>query len=362
MKHKKVIAVHPSDELYGADRVFLEAIKTVPKGIELEVWLPTDIVYPNHQLSQLLIANGVVVRHVPLPIVRRSYMRGRALVPLAIRFVQTLWLLVKSRPDLVYVNTSAAAAVLPLAKLSGARTVLHLHEYLDGRTALFINPLLTFADRIIAVSHAITKPLKPTFRRRTEVIYNGFDLPDPEALPLFDPIVFTVASRWNAWKGHDVLLQAWAQLRRKDVQLNILGAPPVIGKTIDVEALVEMLPNRRTVRILGESDDVRSVIDASHVIVVPSTRPDPLPTIAIEALAAGRMVMASNCGGLPEIIDDDVGQLIDAGNVEHWVRAIENLKQEDIKCCAQQARGSFDANFDVLQFREKMAKALWLNV
>jgi glycosyltransferase involved in cell wall biosynthesis len=50
------------------------------------------------------------------------------------------------------------------------------------------------------------------------------------------------------------------------------------------------------------------------------------PTIALEAMAAGTPVIASRVGNLAELIVDDVnGQLVTAGNVQEWTRAITRV-------------------------------------
>jgi glycosyltransferase involved in cell wall biosynthesis len=65
------------------------------------------------------------------------------------------------------------------------------------------------------------------------------------------------------------------------------------------------------VRFLGFRDDVETIYGAADLIAVPSTEPDPLPGSAIEAAAAGCAVVASDHGGLPEIIrDGETGRLV----------------------------------------------------
>jgi glycosyltransferase involved in cell wall biosynthesis len=69
------------------------------------------------------------------------------------------------------------------------------------------------------------------------------------------------------------------------------------------------------VRFAGFRSDVENVYGAADVVAVPSTQPDPLPTAALEAAAAGCCVVAADHGGLPEIIEDAVtGRLVAPGD------------------------------------------------
>jgi glycosyltransferase involved in cell wall biosynthesis len=356
-----MVVVHPSDEMYGADKVLLESLTEIPSNWDVEVWLPTDVDYPRKELSTALASMGHTVRYLSLPVIRRSYLRPGALPGLAIRFFRIAIELLRARPDTVYVSTSALAPMLPLARLVKASTVLHLHEYFDRRTALFVTPFLYFTQRIVCVSEAIREPLRAGLRRRTRVIYNGFDLPSPapEPLPIGGPVVCLVASRWNAWKGHDILLDAWDAVRRTDLSLVVLGAPPANGEAFDVAGRVRDLNNPGSVTIAGQTSDVRSYIDAAHLVLVPSVKPDPLPTIAIEAMAAGRAVMASDSGGLPEIVGNDGGYLVETGNVAAWVRALEGISSEDVSARSDKARARFEEKFAVRRYRNEIAEVLW---
>lgn len=351
---RTLLVVHPSDEMYGADKVLLEALHCLPEGIDVQVWLPTDVDYPRRELSTALAALGIRVRYLPMPILRRAYLGPAALPALAGRFVRALWQMVRLRPDFVYANTSATSLYVLLGRLVGARVIVHLHEYLDGSIRSIMSPFLRIAHRVVAVSGSVRDVLPQAVRARTVVIHNGFDLPVASPVPEAPPHRVLLASRWNAWKGHDVLLAAWARLQRRDLQLVILGGPPPSGAVTDVAALVHDLPNADTVVIQGQTAAVGDVMATCIAVVVPSTRPDPLPTIAIEALAAGRYLIASDSGGLPEIIGDGPGRLLPPGDVQAWVDALEALDAPECARIAPEARDRFETEFGVERFHREM--------
>jgi len=352
----RVLIVHPSDELYGADKVILEVVAALPVTCVVEVWLPKDVNYPGHLLSKALVEQGVDVRFVHLPVLRRSYARARYLPVLAWRFLVTGVSLLRHRPRLVYVNTAALAPVLPLARLTRARTLLHLHELLDDGQARAITPFFRYAQRIVSVSAAVQQSLPRVAASRSTVVHNGFDLPTPVALPAGPPIRFLVASRWNAWKGHEALLAAWDLVESESVELVVLGAPPPNGEKVDVPTIVAGLRHPETVSVLGETSDVRAVIDGVHVVIVPSTRPDPLPTIAIEATAAGRPVIASNSGGLPEIVSDQVtGWLVHPADSVALAKAIDTVTLGAVARMSASARAKYETDFTREAFRNSFS-------
>lgn len=354
---RRAVVIHPSDEMYGADKVLLEVLSSVPDDLEIEVWLPTDVEYPRRELSSALEERKVRYRHLPLAILRRAYMRPRALPGLMWRAIRTSLRLIQIRPDMVYINTAASAMYIPAARLSGARAILHLHEYL-GPGSRVIVPFLFLAHRIIAVSRAIVQPLPSSLHGRTRVIYNGFDLPAPASLPRMDDgIVCVIASRWNAWKGHAILIEAFGRVRRNDLQLKILGAAPPNGEGADVEALVARCPRNGQIEVVGQAE-TRTYIDNGHVVIVPSVLPDPLPTVAIEALAAGRYVVGSRVGGMEEILGE-LGTLVQPGAVDAWVEALEQLDVREIRTHGERGRARFEEMFSRDRFLREIAEVLW---
>ncbi|MDQ1123348.1 glycosyltransferase family 4 protein [Microbacterium trichothecenolyticum] len=357
-RRRRCIVVHPSDEMYGADRVLLEVLRTCPSDVEVEVWLPTDVDYPERQLSRALQDAGIPVRRLALPIMRRAYLRPARLPGLAWRTVITSARLLAARPSLVYLNTAAAALAAPGARLSGARVVLHLHEHIDERSRAVL-PFLRLADRIIAVSSAVADVLPAALRGRTHVVNNGFDSAPATPLPSFEGgIRVVIASRWNAWKGHRVLLTAWNATARTDLRLTILGDRPPSGEAVDVPALVAESPRADTITVVGPTSDVRAHLDAAHVVVVPSIQPDPLPTIAIETLGAGRALLASDGGGLREIAGDSQ-LLVAPGDVRAWTDALDGLDEHALRRAASTARDRFDRLFSRDTFDRRIGEELW---
>ncbi|WP_081624104.1 glycosyltransferase family 4 protein [Arthrobacter sp. 135MFCol5.1] len=351
---KTLLVVHPSDEMYGADKVLLKTIEALSGRWDIKVWLPTDVNYPRHLLSSALTTRGISATHVDLPVLRRAYMNILSVPSLALRFLRAARLLRKVRPDAIYINTAALAPLAPVAWALGIPVILHLHEFLAGAQKIILSPFLLFTSRIICVSQAIEHVLAQSLRRKTTVVYNGFGLPRVSGSDGSPPtgLRVLVASRWNAWKGHETLLAAWNKLEREDATLMVLGGPPPSGRSVDVPRIVASLNRPSSVQVYGETDDVTPYLRSCDVVVVPSTQPDPLPTIAIEAAAAGKAVIGSAAGGLLEIVDDGItGWLFEPGDSDALARLIDRLNASELSSIGRAARARFEFLFDEERYR-----------
>jgi glycosyltransferase involved in cell wall biosynthesis len=120
--------------------------------------------------------------------------------------------------------------------------------------------------------------------------------------------VVAIVASLHERKGHAVLLDALALLAARGVEPLCLAA----GTGPEGDALQDRarsLGITGSVRWLGQVADVRPVLAAADVVVMPSLA-EGLGVAAIEAMAAGRPVVASAVGGLPELITDDVQGLL----------------------------------------------------
>jgi glycosyltransferase involved in cell wall biosynthesis len=161
-----------------------------------------------------------------------------------------------------------------------------------------------------------------------DVIHNGVDVTGPVA-PI-DPTQnrtrrLAIIGRINPWKGQQFVLDALSTLgRRLPVQVRIVG---------DVfpgyEALLDTLRETaktcvQTVEIEGFTNDPGIHFSWADFVVVPSVLPEPFGRVAIESFAAGRPVIASDAGGLREIVIDGVdGFLFAPGDMADFVRVVE---------------------------------------
>jgi glycosyltransferase involved in cell wall biosynthesis len=135
-----------------------------------------------------------------------------------------------------------------------------------------------------------------------------------------------VLGRISSWKGQDVLLRAIAGV--PDVVAVVAGDawPGQERHEAALRDLAAELGIGARVQFVGFVADPRPLYAAADVVVVPSTRPDPLPNAALEAAAAGCCVVASRHGGLPEIVrDGETGLLVAPGDPAALAAALGRL-------------------------------------
>ncbi|WP_346386504.1 glycosyltransferase family 4 protein [Nocardioides sp.] len=299
--------------------------------VTVTTWLPDDERYIARPLSASLARAGSDVTQVSLPVIRRRELNPRGIA----RLLRRMWLLRKrlaARSDeTVLVSTSALAPVL-LAVPRRVRVVVHVHETWGPLTRLVLGPFLIRAAVVLAPSRAVVERLPAFVRGKAFVIPNGTPDPasDPSPVAHAGPVTFVVASRWGAWKGHRLLLEAWGRLQRTDVKLIILGGMPPTGSGVNVPAMVADLPNASTVEVVGEVNDIGPFIEAAHGVILPSSAPEPFGLVAIEGMARGRAVIASAAGGCLEIVDEGSGWLLPVGDVNAWAVLLETVTRADL--------------------------------
>lgn len=193
--------------------------------------------------------------------------------------------------------------------------------------------LRRFATSVVSISHAVGRQLDvgdewiftegvDTSRFRP-VRTNTFRTKHGIAP---DAFVFGAAGRIDTWKGFDVLFDAWA-LANLDAELVIAGGS-VRGKERFARDLEGRAKAMRGVRFVGPLDDMSTFYPDLDVFVLPSTSPEPLGLVLLEALACGTPVIATDHGGPPEIVTGDPGRgrLVAPNDAEALARAMGRFR------------------------------------
>jgi glycosyltransferase involved in cell wall biosynthesis len=116
-------------------------------------------------------------------------------------------------------------------------------------------------------------------------------------------------------KGPDILINGFKvlteKMRARRAELVVLGDGPLMRP---LESLVHEYSLADRVRLLGRrpNAEVAAWVSAADVICLPSLR-EGCPNVVLEALASGRPVVASNVGGVPELLDKGNGLLVPPG-------------------------------------------------
>lgn len=360
--------VHSSDELYGADRVLLDIIRSLPDAIREHsvVWLPSDLEHGPVLLCEQLTALGIRNHHVPLPIVRRANLNVPGMTTLARRSAAFRAAIGRLKPAVIYGTTSATLPALAAVADTPSRVILHNQEVWKPREGQVLGQLARIAERIVAIS-AATKDAEPEYLHERTVVVPNTTI-DQEALPTYRPLTqlapqplrFFAAGRWTANKGFDVLLDAWSI--SAPGHLSIAGSPPPSGPGLDLPAQLASNPNAHAVSLLGQIDSINSVLNDSHVIVMPSTWPEPFGLVALEAMSAGRPVVATRVGGLQQFVNEEVGWLVEPGDPAALAEVLASITYEDVVRKGAAARQHYSANYSQAQFARNWRAAVGLEL
>jgi glycosyltransferase involved in cell wall biosynthesis len=302
--------------------------------------------------------SGSGVRIVNLGMTSMADPRGiRAFASLVKRF----------RPDVIHTRTIRADLLGRIGRFSGVpviNNVVNLYPQdclvrlgpVVGRVTMAAAKATSRAVRaFVANSDAVADNVSTAFgvaRADVRLVYDGIDLGRYAHTPPADlssigisadtRVCLTVA-RLHPQKGLDDLIDAVASGHfGEDVRFVIAGEGPSRG------ALEERIRETRlegSVILLGERRDVASLLSRASLFVLPS-RFEGLPTAIIEAMAAGRAVVATAVGGNAEVVaDGDTGWLVPAASPASLAAAIRAALDEDLVAAGMRARAAANQRF-----------------
>jgi glycosyltransferase involved in cell wall biosynthesis len=130
---------------------------------------------------------------------------------------------------------------------------------------------------------------------------------------------FLYFGRVSAEKGIDILIETAKEI--PDAKFKIAGEGPEFKNYV----LRIMNYGLKNIQMLGHknSDELQNLIQSAYLIIVPSLAPETFGLSALEAMALGKCVVASEVGALPELVDHNF--LFTAGNVFELVELIKKL-------------------------------------
>jgi glycosyltransferase involved in cell wall biosynthesis len=337
---RTVLYVHSSAGRYGADRQLL----AMASGLDPARYRALAVLAENGPLAEDLRAREIeVVVRPRLAVLRRALFGPAGLARVARRFAadrRELGRLAAERgAALVHANTSVTVGGFAAAARARRPLVVSVREiYADfARWWPAYRRFLRRADALACSS----EPVRAQFGAdpRARVLHEGVTAvarraPRDAARAALgldaDAFVVAVLGRLSSWKGQDVLVRALAEPTLADTAAVGLVAgdawPGEERHEAAVRDLAAGLGVTERVRLAGFVEGVADVYGAADVVVVPSTRPDPLPNSALEAAAAGCCVVAAAHGGLPEILHDgETGRLVPPGDVPALASVLAEL-------------------------------------
>ena len=271
---------------------------------------------------------------------------------------KALWkiyrIICREKPDIVHTHTAKAGALGRLAAALYNLThclcrvgcikckVVHtfhghvLHSYF-GRVKSFIfiwaeRILALFTDRIVTVSDVLKKELSGIFRIAPEekfsVVELGFELNELLGLPRrdeVDRVNIGIVGRLVPVKNHRMLLRVARKIKAKFI---IIGDGEMRQ---ELENYAKELGLEDIIEFRGWVKDVAEIYRDLDIVVLTSLN-EGTPVSIIEAMAAARPVVATNVGGVGDVVEDGrSGHLVDSGNETDFAKRLADLVKDSNK-------------------------------
>ena len=334
-----ILVLHVVSDMYGSSKVLLQAVTALKaRGHKVCV-----VVSEKGPLTDALELEGIETKIIRLGILRRRYLNVLGLLNRAGVLTRAFFALKKlckqNQIDIIYTNTAPVIIGGILSKFTGIKNVWHLHEILEPSSFMhrFFGWLINAtAQKVIVVSDAVYNNWAGRIDASKMVkVYNGFEASDinvdvnvganasaslREQLNLNDNTVLVgMVGRVNLIKGQFYFIQIAAAAKAAGLNCHFV----MIGDAYKgYEYLYPQLENQITTLGLQNSitnlyyqPNAAALIQQLDIFVLPSIKPDSFPVVILEAMAAGKPIIATNQGGAQEQIDDCVtGFLVPINN------------------------------------------------
>jgi glycosyltransferase involved in cell wall biosynthesis len=248
---------------------------------------------------------------------------------------ETLRLIRRERPDLIHAHTWKAGFVGRIAaRLRRIPSIYTVHMWHFGRELppawRIFGPGLErtaarWSERTITVSRSgseVGRQYRIAAPSRMVAIHNGIEDSPERAYPGRNSIpVVVMVARFTSFKDHETIVRAFAELNIP-ARLQLVGDGPTRAAT---ERLVDGLGIRDRVEFPGDRNDVTQLLCRADVFVLAS-KLDNLPISILEAMRAGLPVIASDVGGISELVQHgETGLLVPPFSVAPMAYALADL-------------------------------------
>lgn len=277
--------------------------------------------------------------------------------------------------DLVHVRSRAPMwSIYPICQTLGIKLVSTVHGTY-GVKGLFkksYNAAMLKADRIIVASEFIKNYLienyhqkvKWEFLDKVDVIARGVDLHSFDVSKISQSRIVDLITKWNlpddkkvimlparftAWKGHEFLIDALAQVKSDFFCIFVGSDHGHEEYRKKIEQKVKKVGLQGKVKVVGVCKDMSVAYAIVNIVISASVRPEAFGRVAIESQAMKRVTIATNIGGsLETIIDGKTGFLANANDSAHMAQLIDqalNLSDEEVFKIGEAARKNIEDNF-----------------
>jgi teichuronic acid biosynthesis glycosyltransferase TuaC len=353
----------PSSAEPWQGRSLYQTLRVLAREADVRVFYPNanypSLLKPRSRSYDKLDANycppGVKTSYYnypALPVVSRplnGWMAARSLLPAIRSFAPDLIFSCFLYPDGYAALKIGKALAVPVAAMSIGSDINRIG---DPISAMRTRTVLREVDSLITVSGDLRKKAVAmgAAPEKTRAVLNGCDLSvfhpgdrrEARQQLHIDPAAEAVVyiGRMDIKKGLRELVEAAALLRPKRANLQVF----LIGEGPDrpvVESAIQARNAGSYIHALPGCafDDVAVWMAAADLVTLPSYM-EGCPNAVLEALASGRPVVATNVGGIPEIMSDECGRLVSPGSPAELAQALASVLDRSWDAKAISAHGS----------------------
>jgi len=268
------------------------------------------------------------------------------------------------RPDIIHVQASYPGAWIghQLSQEFGIPYIVTLRmspfpfgQFLkkNGQLKPGVFKVLEQSSKLIATSESLQTRVNELGLYHTQVVHNPVDLnffvPKTKARP-DAPVKLLAVGRLEPQKGFDILIKAIAIFDHNNVELTIIGQ----GTESDgLEDLTKRLDLTGRITFFGEGSrqEVRKAMQNCDLYIL-SSRHETFGNVVLEAMACGKPVVATKCGGPESIVTSDSGLLCEPESPELLAKAISQAL--DKTWSSDVIRAYVEQNFSSRKFTDHM--------
>ncbi|BDI33126.1 glycosyl transferase [Capsulimonas corticalis] len=242
----------------------------------------------------------------------------------------------KENIDLIHTNSLKSDVYGGVAgRLARIPVLWHVRDNIDGNylpaaaAAAFRFLARTVPTGVVANSHSTLRVLAPSAKKPSGVVYSGMlERPVLETTTVSSeaPVVALIG-RIAEWKGQHIFLRAAAEVLRSlpHARFWIVGAP-LFGEfeyEKSLRLLAADLGITDRVEFLGFQGDIPNLLKGVTLVAHASCLGEPFGQVVVEGMAAGKPVVATDGGALPEVVvDGETGLLVPMGDAPAMAQAI----------------------------------------
>lgn len=345
--NSNILYIHGESAIGGAETDLLSIVKSIDRTKFNPI-----VVCPGGPLYEYLTGLNVKTFMFKLP----SWRKGKSILFLPWAVYKLRKTILRENINLIHVNDFWYFPVVYLASRNlEVPCITHIRQEIEVEKIK--KYWLHYSDMLIPMSdHIKTSAIRTEIpEKKIKVVYTGLHLDDipftgssdvKEKLGIagHEPVIGTVANIYPR-KGYEYLIEAIANIKKeiKDLRCIIVGEGDREYK-LKLDRLANKLGVSENIIYVGFQRNVYPFIAIFDIFVLPSIL-EGFGIALIEAMAMGKPVVASNTGGIPEVVEDGVtGILVPPKNPDALADAILGLLNDKIKMKAMGIAGKERVN------------------